>query len=146
MQNNRSEIRIGFVLGVVSWLSFITGCGDGNPKTYPVDGRVIFEDGKVAEIGTVEFRMNQDENRIIARGVIRKDGSFSMSTFEPGDGAVEGKHQAIVQQMVISEGLGPSHQHGPRVPKKYADYSTSGLQVEVKPIEKNQITIKLEVE
>jgi hypothetical protein len=77
-------------------LSLIAGCGPQNPTTYPVQGRVEFEDGSVAEIGNVEFRSMTGNERMTARGKIENDGSFILSTFETGDGALPGEHQVIV--------------------------------------------------
>jgi hypothetical protein len=119
------------------------GCAPSNPKTYPVQGRVFFEDERNVELGSVEFRLDSDSQRTVARGKIAPDGSFSLSTFEPGDGALPGKYKVIVQQMVIAEGFKKGHQHGPRVPSRYAEYGNSGLTAEVKPESKNVIEIKL---
>jgi len=127
------------------WLALIFGCGPSHPVTYPVQGSVKFEDGAPVEIGSVEFRSMEGEERTTARGKIEKDGSFTLSTFEPGDGALPGEHQVIVQQMVISEGLSAEHhQHGRRVPRKYADYSQSGLTAEIKAEKSNPIVIQLQ--
>jgi hypothetical protein len=124
-------------------LSLIAGCGPQNPTTYPVQGRVEFEDGSVAEIGNVEFRSMTGNERMTARGKIENDGSFILSTFETGDGALPGEHQVIVQQMVIAEGMA-HHQHGRRIPAKYSDYGRSGLNAHVKEQRVNPIVIKLD--
>ncbi len=123
----------------------VLGCGPNHPKTYPVQGRVFFDDGRNVEQGSVEFRLDSesDSQRTVARGKINPDGSFSLSTFEPGDGALPGKYKVIVQQMVIAEGFKKGHQHGPRVPSRYAEYGNSGLTAEVKPEPKNTIELKL---
>ena len=132
------------MLGLV-WLALILGCGPSHPSTYPVQGSVKFEDGAPVEIGSVEFRSIEGEERTMARGKIEKDGSFTLSTFEPGDGALPGEHQVIIQQMVISEGLiAEHHQHGRRVPRKYADYSQSGLKSKIKAEKSNPIVIQLQ--
>ncbi len=137
-----SENRTGFCLCLLS-LNLIMGCGQRNPETFSVQGRVEFEDGSVAEIGSVEFRSMTGTERMTARGKIEKDGSFTLSTFQPGDGALPGDHQVIVQQMVIAEGMA-HHQHGRRVPGKYSDYAKSGLNALVKKQESNPIVIKLD--
>lgn len=137
-----SEMQTAGCLFLLS-LNLITGCGPRNPATYPVQGRVEFEDGSVVEIGSVEFRSMTGNERMTARGKIEKDGSFTLSTFEPGDGALAGDHQVIVQQMVIAEGMA-HHQHGRRVPGKYSDYGKSGLNAQVKEQATNPIVIKLD--
>jgi hypothetical protein len=120
------------------------GCGSTPPGTYPVIGTVRLSDGKVVEQGMVEFRLDAGEQRIIARGRIQSDGSFSLSTFRPGDGALPGRHQVIVQQMIIAEGFANDHQHGPRISTRYTDYATSELQAVVEPIDSNRVNITLE--
>lgn len=137
--------RRGVPMILLCCASLFIGCGPRNPPTFPVQGRVQFEDGSVAEIGSVEFRSMTGSERMTARGKIEKDGSFTLSTFEPGDGALPGDHQVIVQQMVISEGLNAAHhQHGRRVPAKYSDYGQSGLNAHVQERETNPIVIQLD--
>ncbi len=142
-------LRFGYRFDLVlAWgciaLSLITvlGCDSKVPATYPVQGRVSFDDGTVVEQGTVEFRLDAGSDRIVARGKIGTDGTFSMSTFQPGDGALPGTHQVIVQQLIVAEGFA-KHQHGPRVPINYAEYDKSGLTAEVKAAKTNTVELKL---
>ena len=126
-------------------LALITaGCGPSHPPTYQVVGKVVFENNEACQLGTIEFRSL--DHLVSARGKIEKDGSFTLSTWEPEDGAVAGNHQVIVQQMIITEDLSfAAHGHGPRVAAKYGDYASSGLSAIVEPIEKNEITITLKL-
>lgn len=129
---------------VLSFLLLISGCGPSHPPTYPVVGKVVFENGEACQLGTIEFRSL--DHLVSARGKIEKDGSFKLSTWEPDDGAVEGKHQVIVQQLIITEDLSfAAHGHGPRVNPRYGDYATSGLEVVVQPVEKNEVTVTLKL-
>ena len=121
-----------------------SGCGPSHPPTYPVIGKVVFENGEACQLGTIEFRSL--DHLVSARGKIEKDGSFKLSTWEPDDGAVAGKHQVIVQQLIITEDLSfAAHGHGPRVNPRYGDYATSGLEVVVEPVEKNEVTVTLKL-
>ncbi len=124
---------------------FSLGCSPSGPKTYQVQGRVVTESGKPVEMGSVEFRSEGSDSRVIARGKIKADGSFSLSTFSVDDGAIAGRHDVIVQQMIIAEGFGKSHEHGPRVPAAYSDYGSSGLTAEVKKSDDNFITLMIRV-
>jgi hypothetical protein len=124
---------------------FFVGCSPSGPKTYQVQGRVVTESGKPVEMGSVEFRSEGSDSRVIARGKIKADGSFSLSTFSVDDGAIAGRHDVIVQQMIIAEGFGKSHEHGPRVPAAYSDYVSSGLTAEVKKSDDNFITLMIRV-
>jgi len=130
---------------VGSFLVLLGGCSPGGPKTYKMQGRVVTETGKPIEMGSVEFRSEGNQSRVIARGKIKPDGSFSLSTFAIDDGAVAGMHHVIVQQMIIAEGFGKSHEHGPRVPVVYSDYASSGLTAEVKKIEDNFVTLMVQI-
>jgi hypothetical protein len=140
LENTKSFLTT-LLTGVAILLS--TGCGSQVPKTYPVQGRVVTENGKPIEMGSVEFRSEGKESRIIARGKIKPDGSFSLSTFGNDDGAVAGKHDVIIQQMIIAEGFGKSHEHGPRVPAIYSEYASSGLTAEIKKTEDNFVTLQI---
>ncbi len=128
-------LRFGLLFFFFAAIS-ISGCGPAGPATYPVRGKITFEDGSPAQVGLIEFR---SADRTIARGKIESDGSYSLTTFEPNDGALEGEHQVVIQQMIITEDLSfSSHNHGKRVPQFYADYSSSPLRAEVTKVKKSK--------
>ena len=124
-----------------------TGCGSGNPPTYAVKGKVSFPDGSPVTIGTVEFEpANEDiplKDRINARALINKDGTYELTTLEMYDGALPGIHKVIVQEpppdvdWEEGEKIPP-----PKIHKKYRAYTTSGLSFEVKE-EENKINIEV---
>lgn len=124
-----------FVFGLLV-LSFI-GCGSNQLPTYPVEGQIVFGDGGAPTFGSVEFY--NDQHKVNARGKIQKDGSFTLTTFTDGDGAILGKHKVVIAQIVTGP-IGPRaggsstivHNHGSVVANKYLDYRTSGLSCEVK--------------
>ena len=82
-----------------SWLTIfllgLLGCDSGN-LTYPAGGRVAFPDGTPLDGGAVEFRSLETRPSVGARGIIQPDGTFRLTTYKPGDGAVPGTHQALV--------------------------------------------------
>jgi hypothetical protein len=96
--------------------------------------------GGTAHTGTVEFKSQM--HGIQARGDIQPDGTFTLSTYEPNDGAVAGKHDVVVVQLVVVEKaanfrpslLGVIH-------PKYGAYSTSGLSFDIEKDKTNLITI-----
>ena len=72
----------------------IVGCGSG---TYPVQGIVMYDDGKPATQlagGFVSFQ--SVEGGVSAQGDIQRDGSFTLSMFKQGDGALPGKYTVMV--------------------------------------------------
>jgi len=128
----------------VSVLSLsLIGCGTGS-GVYPVQGNVVSTTGIAPRFGTVEFR-SVDEGRV-ASGVIQRDGTFLLTTFEPNDGAVAGVHKVILVRFINVEDGKPlhTHNHAVEIPERYASYETSGLTATVEPTRNNEITIEFE--
>jgi hypothetical protein len=94
------------------------GCGDGRPKRVPVSGKVLI-DGQPLAAGVIRVLPAGARS---ATSYLDKDGRFQLTTFNDGDGCVEGTHKVVV--------LG-NRRHGMRVewlaPKKYWSPATSGL-------------------
>ncbi len=118
------------------------GCSD-RLTTYPVAGTVQFTTGGLVHIGTVELKSR--EHGVQARGQIQPDGSFTLTTYQEGDGAVAGIHDCVVVQFVMAEGVAG---HRPStigvVDRRFASYSTSGLTVEISPNESNEVLVEVE--
>ncbi len=67
--------------------SLLCGCSSQLP-TYPVAGKIRFVEGGPVKVGTVELKSR--EHGVQARGHIETDGTFTLTTFAEGDGAVAG--------------------------------------------------------
>jgi hypothetical protein len=106
-------------LAVALW----SGCGDGRPERVPVSGRVLI-DGKPLETGNI--RIHPPANRP-ASAKIQPDGSFTLSTYEFGDGAVTGTHPVTVTSIKMLS----ANTVRWLAPKKYTSADTSGLQFEI---------------
>jgi hypothetical protein len=115
----------------------VTGCG---PRLQPVRGKVSLADGKPAAGSQVVFEGEQEGAKISPRGDVQEDGSYSLSTFKPGDGVPPGKYRVRVNPppMVNAEGpyISPFN-------AKYNDFQNSGLEFEVKAGQKNEFPIQL---
>ena len=96
----------------------------GKPQLAPVTGLVTL-DGKPVAGGTV---LLLPKERRPALGHTDRNGRFTLSTFEEGDGALPGTYRVAI--ILIREREGKTEWI---VPKKYADPKTSGLSVEVRP-------------
>jgi hypothetical protein len=96
----------------------------------PVRGKVTLPGGQPAAGSQVVFEGQQEGNIVSARGDVAADGSYEMSTFEPGDGVPPGKYRVQVNPppMVDAEARTP-----PPFNPKYGSFQTSGLEFEVKP-------------
>src|SRR5262245_32183270 len=81
-----------------AWLALLLAAvGCGGPRTYPVEGRVVFkEDGTPLRGGQVLFESVDASQTTSSSGIIDDDGYFRLSTFKPGDGAFAGDYRALV--------------------------------------------------
>ncbi|MEO6809709.1 MAG: hypothetical protein ABI353_11410 [Isosphaeraceae bacterium] len=126
------------VVARVAWapallLGALTGCGNsdaGAPvTTHRVKGKVVLPDGTPLTEGTVTFVPTAEPGRQAASRV-EPDGTFTLTTVYPGDGAAEGTYKVRIDTTLTAP--------GPRrgmtrflVPPKYQDEDRSGLRITV---------------
>ena len=127
MKRIRAKTAVAF-LGLGLCMMLLTGCG--GERTYKVEGKVQFADGSPVMFGTIEF-LNR-ERKLNARGKIKRDGTFTVTTFKPNDGAIKGDHVVTIQQfatvpLVNNQIVRVEHDHGNLVHEKYRSYSKSDL-------------------
>src|SRR5262245_6778575 len=113
----------------------LAGCG--GPRLYPVHGKVVWEDGAEARELAGGLVICESANGVGARGDIEKDGSFRLSTYKPGDGALPGKHRVAVVEYGPREPAPP-----PIIDRALSSLATSGLEINVEP-KANEITLKV---
>ena len=139
--------------------TMIMGCGGSDrPSTVKVTGTVKLNGQPVAN-ATVAFIGDGHA----ATAVSRDDGTFTLTTFEDGDGAVEGDYRATVVKMTgggisgapandsmeaaaeAAEANNNPDSDGPKssLPQRYSDPNTSGFQFTVKSGEENDFTLEL---
>ena len=105
-------------------VAIVAGCG--GPELLTVSGRVVFTDGEPVKTGRIEY--NAVEGPWRAVGKIDASGQFELATSDGTNALPAGQYQVVVVQVVIAEDLSAAqHDHGRPVPRKYADYRTSGL-------------------
>lgn len=125
MRSARMRLSLSFSVGVGLCVALVSagGCGDGRPKLVRVSGRVLIDD-KPLTTGVVRVVPAGDAP---ATGEIGPDGTFTLSTFRPGDGCVPGEHPvAVVAIKTLSSSTIQFF-----VPKKYVDHVTSGKTVNI---------------
>jgi hypothetical protein len=120
---------------------FLAGCGPSRPETASVSGRVTYQ-GKPLPDGTVTFYPTAGRP---GRGTIGPDGTYKLTTFKDGDGAILGKHRVTIKSTKCVD-LPPAktpaeeaamarsrvqHQVEWLLPEKYARENTSELTAEV---------------
>lgn len=74
------------------------GCDSGRPTLSKVHGKVTYQ-GKPVTNGNVLFLPKdapKDAPPNPASGPIKPDGTYELTTFEPGDGAAVGEHRVAV--------------------------------------------------
>jgi len=121
-------------------LLLLSGCSDSQPAP---TGVVRFDDGQPVQSGKVELRSLSTDMRYA--GKIATDGSFVLQNEEGVTGLPAGEYEAVVVQMVLTEDLAADqHQHGRTVPRRYADYYTSGLRVTNEPQRSDPLAITLQ--
>lgn len=118
----------------------------GRPPVYPANGQVLLDGEPVAD-ATVTFQP-VDEGGKAGFAVTDSSGFFTAQTFDPGDGLVEGTHRVAIQktQLVDRDGNIVHEVHEPGgiqekdfLPKKYAKFDKSGIEVEIVAADKNDL-------
>lgn len=118
----------------------MVGCGT---VVGPRSGTVHFDDGTPVMSGSIEFRRTSDKERFASR--ISPEGTFYPASQDGEVGLPPGSYEVVVVQIVLTEDLAKeSHAHGNTVPRRYADYYTSGLSVEIAVEQTEPVRIVLE--
>ena len=132
-KNVPTEIGVAMVYVVVACFS---GCGDGRLPTYQAGGRVVFPDGSPLQGGNIEFAPKEGTGKTSARAMIEDDGTFRLSTFANGDGALAGDHRV---SLIPARRRGePGDKAARSFSGKYQDANNSGLEATVSPDSPNE--------
>lgn len=140
---------------LVALLALASGCDSGasdrwtqdRPPVYPTSGQVLL-DGQPIEGATVTFQPLDGAGKP-GYATTDGDGRFEAQTFDPGDGLTAGRHRVAIQktamvdrsgnvvEVITDEGTGLTEKNF--LPAKYADYTASGLEVEIVPDTENAL-------
>ena len=127
------------LVGICLAATILVGCGKG---TCSVNGKVVYDDGQQAgpELQGYAVTFESQNEPVSASGLIGPDGTFEISTYEPGDGAVVGKHRVAVTAPVHeTDDLPP-----PRAIKaRFESFDKSGLEVTLES-GSNQVELTVE--
>lgn len=135
---NRSTFSRSLLI-VASALCMV-GCNNSGLTT--VTGKVTYND-KPVTTGTISF---VSADKPTAYGEIEPDGSYSLKTVKPGDGATPGSYQVTVISLEDMGDRMPEDRNPlppPMVPNKYSTAGTSGLTAEVEAGKENVIDFNL---
>jgi hypothetical protein len=98
-------------------------------------------DGAPVEEAVVTFsitRADRDSKAFTAVGMTDPQGRFSLRTFRPGDGAVEGTHAVTISKSSMNRGTLVND-----IPARYARFETSGLTADVTAKSPNELRFEL---
>jgi hypothetical protein len=127
---------IGALIVVLLWCE---GCGgNGRPKTIPISGRVTFDGQPPGEFGQIFFTPTQAAsgyNKRPASGTFTGEGTYRVMSWEPDDGLVPGHYTVSLM---------PGDTNATKLPAKYQQGGTSGLEVDV-PVDEDQIEFNINV-
>lgn len=122
------------------------GC-DGHPPTAPVQGTVYFED-QLLKFGSVMFSPAGGGQP--ARGEIQPNGTFTLSTFAEGDGAIVGSHRVRIMCNSVQDpnntaeyDVNAANVGRLMIPRKYTQLSSSGLTADVSASENGPFEFRL---
>jgi|GEM_PF-369173 len=125
---------------ILLFCTTLFGCSS-ELKTYPTTGKVIFKNDGKPFTGRIYFEaVKPPHTRSMA--YIKQDGSFSLSTVKEGSGAVEGEQIVRVDPDIPD---GPDYANRAKiVARKYLDFPSSPIRINIEPHNKNYFLIELE--
>ena len=127
VRSNSRWRRIPTLILILATSTVPLGCGSSNKGS--VTGKVTYK-GQPVPKGTVSFQTLDLKGGRNATGEIQPDGTYTLQTEEPGDGAQVGKYRVAISarddevlDYIPSEPVPPKR----LVPEKYENPETSGL-------------------
>ena len=138
--SSRMEWRSRSSLAVVLVWALVSGCGGGDDQlpTVRVSGTLAVE-GKPVANGTIHFFPAKGRP---ASGIV-KDGKFTLTTYNDGDGAIAGKNRVAVQvseEVPTKDGDTTSKS---LIPLKFTNPDQSGIELEIPPSGYSNLSIDL---
>ena len=126
---SRRVVGVGAFLGCL----LASSCGSAGPKLHPVRGQVLFQD-KPAEGALVVFHpVRADAEAVPPSGIVGADGSFTLASRTPSDGAPAGEYVVAIvwfdKEIQIDANNAELKN---RLPAHYGDAKTSPLRAQVK--------------
>jgi hypothetical protein len=124
-------VRIIILAAAAATLALACGCGSDRLPTAVVNGKITYKNKPVPN-GSILFSPEKGPS---ATGDIKPDGSYTLTTYRAGDGAVLGKHTVTIAAFEDTSNKLPEERPGlptAIIPAKYESAATSGLSADVK--------------
>lgn len=130
--NRTVSTRFGVALALSLLTVAATSCSHkSGPALYPVKGSAMFEGAPAAGAVLTFHRVGDTDKTNLPHAVVASDGSFSLTTVTPGDGATAGRYAITVIWRKKGKGKGDSDGSW-MLPLRYLTADQSGLTAEVK--------------
>jgi hypothetical protein len=133
-RNRRGFLRAPhrYVLIVALLPAFVadSGCSEPRAPVFPVSGKVTYKGQPPVGATVVLHPVNSEgTNDVAPTGAVKDDGTFAITSYEPGDGAPQGEYVATIEWYKYDADLGGA---GPNViPQKYVAAKSSPIKVNV---------------
>jgi hypothetical protein len=113
------------------------------PQPVPARGKVLLPSGQPLRGGRIQFN-RLDPPNVDAFGDVATDGSFTLTTYQPDDGAVPGRYVVTISPYNYKHKSGNpvKLESAAQIPAKYLEADTSKLEVEIADRE-NVLEVKL---
>jgi len=138
----------------------LAGCGESeNVEVFPTRGIVKFNGKPMSGGGAISLVPVVSQSGKNAGGIINADGTFVLTTYQDGDGAMTGTFRVMINQTTSQEpdyggdsdapgngAMKALQTIGPDeiIPTIYADPVSSPIEVRIESRELNELTIDLE--
>jgi hypothetical protein len=129
-------------------LLLLAGCtaqGPTLPTAVEAKGKILLPDGRPLPGGRVTLNP-QAATEVEAFGDVNPDGTFALTTYKPGDGAVPGTYVVTVSPFNFRSKTGSPTKVAAvaaQLPPRYGDAATSDLKVTIQADGGNDLTLKL---
>ena len=124
------QVRRCLVVAIFPSLLFLSGCSEKRVEVFPVSGKVTYK-GQAPTGATVVLHPADAAKTgdFAPTGTVKSDGTFSITSYDPDDGAPQGEYVATIEWYKFEKSLGGV---GPNViPKKYTSAKTSPIKLTV---------------
>ncbi len=108
----------------------LSGCSEQRVPVYPVSGKITYKGQPPVGASVVLHSLSgSDAKDVVPAGTVKDDGSFTVTSYDPGDGAPQGDYVATIEWYRYQSELGGA---GPNViPSKYVSAKTSPVKLSV---------------
>jgi hypothetical protein len=116
---------------LASVMTLVAGCGEATVPVFPVTGSVNFKGKPPGGALIVLSSTTGGAEGFAPTATVKDDGSFAITSYQPGDGAPQGEYVATLQWFKVVNDAGGSGP-GPNVlPKEYASAKSSPIKISV---------------